>query len=50
MDNQGQLFIENYVKLNKEARNIIKSLLSGAFEKAPAGLNSDAFETMKKSL
>lgn len=35
LDNQDQLFIESFVKLNKQSRYIINNLLSGAFEKAP---------------
>lgn len=34
LDAQDQEFIENFVKLNKESRNLIRNLLSRAFEKA----------------
>lgn len=34
LDAQDQEFIDNFVKLNKESRNLIRNLLSRAFEKA----------------
>lgn len=34
LDAKDQKFIENFVKLNKESRNLIRNLLSSAFEKA----------------
>lgn len=34
LDAKDQEFIEKFVKLNKESRNLVRNLLLGAFEKA----------------